>query len=431
MNILKKINYIFFLFLKSNFYTFSVETLKFKDLRLIKKYILYEKIKKKNDIDFKFEKLFKKKVGKGNILTFGAGRMAFYFLIKNLNFKRKYNDILLPSITCSVMVNAAVRAGYNPIFYDLDNITLGSSLKNINEKITNKTKIIVAQHTYGIPCEIDHIQKYCKKNNYFLIEDCALSYGSKYKGKFLGNFGDISIFSFDRSKPINTFTGGLLYTKNIKLFNLLKKNYNAVPSLNFNKQIKIYYKIILDCFFSSPKIFPKFYIIELMLKKFKILKNCYLNSDYTDKFHNDYEYPCKYPLFLKKIAIIKLTEFNKIAQQRKEFLKSILSLLINNNLEKTIPLSYFNNNNDIVPLRILLFKNKFDKSKLNFLKYFDENSFWYSGPIDSCPINPKKFGYKTGSCINLENNLKNFINLPCNHNKKNLIDIEKIIKKNL
>jgi hypothetical protein len=61
MNILKKINYIFFLFLKSNFYTFSVETLKFKDLRLIKKYILYEKIKKKMILILNLRNYLKKK----------------------------------------------------------------------------------------------------------------------------------------------------------------------------------------------------------------------------------------------------------------------------------------------------------------------------------------------------------------------------------
>ena len=65
--------------------------------------------------------------------------------------------------------------------------------------------MIIAQHNFGIPCQIEEIQKLCIKEKIFLIEDCALTLCSKVNGFLVGNFGDASIYSFDHTKPLKLF----------------------------------------------------------------------------------------------------------------------------------------------------------------------------------------------------------------------------------
>ena len=125
------------------------------------------------------------------------------------------------------MVNSIIIVGAKPVYSDIDLNTFGSCPESIKSKISSKTKMIIAQHTLGIPCKIEKILEISKKKNIFLLEDCALSLGSKSSNIVLGNFGDAAIFSTDHSKPLNTLIGGMVYTKNIDLhkkINTIKKN---------------------------------------------------------------------------------------------------------------------------------------------------------------------------------------------------------------
>ena len=83
----------------------------------------------------------------------------------------------------------------------------------IEKKISKRTKAILATHIYGYPIEIDKIKKICKKFNLILIEDAAEMLGHKYKGKFCGSYGDLSIFSFYSNKHITTGEGGAVLTR--------------------------------------------------------------------------------------------------------------------------------------------------------------------------------------------------------------------------
>ena len=79
------------------------------------------------------------------------------------------------------MANAVLRTGATPIYVDIDKDTLGMSAESLVSKITNRTKVVVAQHSFGIPCKIDKIKEIAKSHSCYLVEDCALTFGSKYK----------------------------------------------------------------------------------------------------------------------------------------------------------------------------------------------------------------------------------------------------------
>ena len=188
-----------------------------------------ENLKENDDDDIiEFEKNFANMVGLGYTVSFAAGRMIFS-LMKILEIEE--GDEVILRHTCSVMVNAVFRVGATPIFADIDRNTFGSSKIEIEKKISPSTKMIVAQHSFGIPCDIVPILELARSKGIFLLEDCAISFGSKINGVQIGNLGDASLFSIDHSKPLNACIGGLIYTNNISLF----------------KSQKLYKKLLMIC----------------------------------------------------------------------------------------------------------------------------------------------------------------------------------------
>jgi len=119
-----------------------------------------------------------------------------------------------------------------PVFADLHPYTYNLDPKSIEKRISRRTKAILVVHLAGNPADMDPIIELAKKYNLKIIEDCAQSYLSYYKGKLAGTFGDIGCFSTNDTKQISTGEGGILITNQKELFEraskFLDKNYNRL-----------------------------------------------------------------------------------------------------------------------------------------------------------------------------------------------------------
>ena len=99
------------------------------------------------------------------------------------------------------------------------------SLNDITKCITNKTKAIVIIHYQGYSVDyLDELQKICKKKKIYLIEDAAQAFGSYFKKKALGSFGDFACFSFHETKNLHSGAGGMLVVNNKSLKIRLKSS---------------------------------------------------------------------------------------------------------------------------------------------------------------------------------------------------------------
>jgi perosamine synthetase len=133
----------------------------------------------------------------------------------------KDDEVIVPTFTYIASVNAVNYTGTTPVFVDSKEDTWQMDPEDVKRKITSKTKAIMAVHLYGGVCEMNELLKICKENNLFLIEDTAEAFGSKYKGKFAGTFGDISTFSFFGNKTITTGEGGMVSTNSKELYDMV------------------------------------------------------------------------------------------------------------------------------------------------------------------------------------------------------------------
>ena len=129
----------------------------------------------------------------------------------------KSSEIIVPANSFIASAEAVTRVGHRVVFCDCDeNYTI--SIKSLKEKITPKTKAIIAVHLYGHSCDMDRILKIAKEYNLKVIEDCAQAHGAEYKGKKVGGFGDIGTFSFYPGKNLGAYgDGGAIVTNNENL----------------------------------------------------------------------------------------------------------------------------------------------------------------------------------------------------------------------
>lgn len=164
----------------------------------------------------KFENSFSEFTGIKHAATVSNGTVAIHVALLALGIGEN-DEVIVPSFTYIASVNAIKYTGAKPIFIDSDIKTWQIDPTKIEEKITNKTKAIMAVHLYGLPCEMDKILSITNKYKLFVVEDCAEAFGSLYKGKHVGTFGDISTFSFFGNKTITTGEGGMVVTNNASL----------------------------------------------------------------------------------------------------------------------------------------------------------------------------------------------------------------------
>jgi perosamine synthetase len=131
------------------------------------------------------------------------------------------DEVIVPTFTYVASVNAIKYVNANSVFVDSDPQTWQIDPTKIREKITKKTRAIMAVHIYGHPCDMKEIKKIAEENKLYIIEDCAEAIGSYYNNKHAGNFSDIATFSFFGNKTITTGEGGMVCTNDKNLHDLV------------------------------------------------------------------------------------------------------------------------------------------------------------------------------------------------------------------
>lgn len=157
-----------------------------------------------------------------NITLFANGHLALECSIAALNLT---GEVITTPYTFVSTTHAIVRNGLKPVFCDINADDYTIDVTKIEDLITEKTSAIIPVHVYGNVCNIEGIQKIADKYNLKVIYDAAHTFGVTVNGVGIGNFGDVSMFSFHATKVFNTIEGGALTYNNSKLqqiFNVIK-----------------------------------------------------------------------------------------------------------------------------------------------------------------------------------------------------------------
>jgi perosamine synthetase len=164
-----------------------------------------------------FEKCWTEHVNAQMSIALNSATAALHLALGVFRFQ-KGKKVLVPSMTFSSTASAALYNNLIPVFVDSDPITLGMDLHDLEAKYDNDCVAVIPVHFTGHPVQMDKLMPWAKGKGLKVIEDCAHTTGSLYKGKNLGTWGDIGCFSFEEKKLMTTGDGGMMVTNDPELF---------------------------------------------------------------------------------------------------------------------------------------------------------------------------------------------------------------------
>lgn len=258
--------------------------------------------------------------------------VALHLAMKLVGVERG-DEVICPSLTFVATCNAIRYVDAIPVFADIESLERPVICpRDIESKITSKTKAIVIMHYAGFPCDMDAIMSIAKRHNLKVIEDACHAPLSEYNGKKLGTIGDIGCFSFFSNKNISTGEGGMLVTNNEKYFNRAKLlRSHGMTSLSYERAkghatsydvVEFGYNYRMDDIRASIGIVQLDKIQE-DLKQRAIVRKWYIdelskNDEIIIPFQNHLEFSSNYifPIVLKDTNSAKRDEIrNHLAEQ--------------------------------------------------------------------------------------------------------------------
>lgn len=169
-----------------------------------------------------FEQKFAEFLGVKHAITVSNGTVSLHLILLVLGIGAG-DEVIVPNFTYIASVNAIKYVGATPVFVDSEADTWNMDVKQVEGKITKKTKAIMVVHIYGHAVDLDPLLDIANRYGIYLIEDSAEALGTKYKGKYVGQFGIAGSFSFFGNKTITTGEGGMVVTNDDELAKRIRK----------------------------------------------------------------------------------------------------------------------------------------------------------------------------------------------------------------
>tara|TARA_R100001443_G_scaffold39589_3_gene52967 strand:- start:11697 stop:12866 length:1170 start_codon:yes stop_codon:yes gene_type:complete len=169
-----------------------------------------------------FEKAWSEYVGCDFSVFVNSGASANYVMASIMKEEKGVGEVIVSPLGWVSDVSPLVNLGFTPVFVDVSMENMSITLDNIKAAVTDKTVGVSLVHVLGFAAVTDEMVKFCEDNDLFFIEDCCESHGATYKGTKVGNFGNVSNFSFYFGHHITTIEGGMVCTNDEKLYDYAK-----------------------------------------------------------------------------------------------------------------------------------------------------------------------------------------------------------------
>lgn len=186
-----------------------------------------------------FEESFAQYCGVKYGVAVSTGTAALHTALTALNIGEG-DEVITTPLSCVATTNPILYLKAKPVFVDVDPATLNINASLIEEKITPKTKAILPVHLFGHPVDFDPILEIAAEHDLPIVEDASQAHGARYKGKKVGQFGQVSCFSFYADKMITTVEGGMALTNDENLAEKMR----LLRSFGMSRQKKFYHPVL-------------------------------------------------------------------------------------------------------------------------------------------------------------------------------------------
>ena len=360
-----------------------------------------------NDIFGVYKSLFK---DQRSTFFFWKGRVALYSLLQCIGLKPG-DEVIIPGFTCVVVANAIKYLGAKPVYADIDPLTFNMTVETVKPLISPKTKVIIAQNTFGLSPDLDSLLTLVEERGLYLIEDCAHGLGGSYKNRPAGTVAHATFFSTQWSKPITTGLGGIAYVRDRKLAERMVDFHRTLAEPGFSDRIMLALQLMFFPLVNSPHL----YYNLVNLYRFLTQKS---GLSVGSSSRDELEEP-KMPVdYLKKMSPLQIRLFHrnvakleKKARKREEawnrysdfFLSKRIQLLYSTEIEGHSMLRY--------PIRV--------KNKAKVLRKARQHKIpigdWFVSPLHPVEGSLEPWRYKIGMCPQAEKACNEVINLFTDH----------------
>ncbi len=194
---------------------------RFRDVYNVAKTVFQKKLSQGSVVG-EYERELAECIGTKEAIVVNSGTAALHLALASLGIGKE-DEVIVPSFTFVATVNAVLYVGAKPVFVDINSDTYCMDVKDVENKITSKTKAIIPVHLCGQSVDIDGLYEIVTGGDMYLIEDAAQAIGCRYKGHKVGTLGDVGCFSTYVTKTLgNTGEGGFITTDDDKLANKMR-----------------------------------------------------------------------------------------------------------------------------------------------------------------------------------------------------------------
>jgi dTDP-4-amino-4,6-dideoxygalactose transaminase len=367
-----------------------------------------------------YQNAFAECVGVRHAFAYWKGRVALYAILKALGIKAG-DEVILPGFTCVVVPNAVRYVGATPVFADITCGAYNLDPASVERAITRRTRALIIQHTFGIPAELDDLLEIARKHKLQVIEDCAHSLGSVYKGKAVGTFGRAAFFSSQWSKPYTTGLGGMAVTADPEVARGLRKAQTEFSDPPRGQVMRLgAQRFIYEHIFS-----PRLYWLAVGTLRRLSKWNVFVGSSGEDELN------CAVPrditwrmsCFQASIGVNRLRMHQQYVTHRRHLVDFYQSYLQSRGWLATSERSDVNSIYLRYPIRVANKWEVLGKAE----KARVELGSWFESTLHPIHDSLDRFGYHTGQCAVAERTASEIINLPL-HSRVSIDEAERIVE---
>jgi len=365
------------------------------------------------------EQDFKNYLGVSSAVSFNSGRSAFLAILDSLGL-HKGDEVLIQAFTCNAVPNPILWSGLKPVYVDCKE-DYNIDPADLKKKITSRSKVVVVQHTFGYPADMEKIQEMCRTYNLILLEDCAHALGATYKGKKVGTLGKAAFFSFSRDKVISCVYGGMVACND----ELLSSKLNAYQQSAGAPSLFWVFQQLLHPVLMNWKVLPTYRFWGRY--SLRIYQWLYILSKAVHKKEKRGKKPGYFPKALPNaLSILARKQLQKL-KRFNAHRKQVASLYSKELLHTAYKMVDTKHKEDAMFLR---FPVQHQKAHEIIKKSWSKNLLlgdWYTTPVAPHDTNMEKMEYEWGSCPTAEKLAKTTLNLPT-HIRIGKKDVEKIVQ---
>jgi perosamine synthetase len=361
-----------------------------------------------------YHKEIKSLLGVKTVFSYASGRAALMEILAAIGVNNG-DEIIIPGYTCIVIPAAVIAVGARPVYADIDLNTLNVRPEAVERLISSRTRAILAQHTFGIPCDVRSLEAIAARHGIHLIEDCAHALGAKIGNRYCGNFGSAAFFSTEQTKMISTVKGGLAVTNDPSIAEKLERSYLKLPSdepARVKASIARWRKCNLE---THPRLGALFSFATRMLERFPLIgpalkrADSFDNDEYSAALNGTVRQPTKLSREQAAIGLIQIPRIERDVEQRNQIARELVEKTTS--LGWRIPTVDWNNTRPSFVRFPAIVQDRQYWLELLRRNGIDEGQ-WLDHPLHPAGSNFRACGYEIGMCPNAESISSQTINLP-------------------